>query len=154
MTRPLDLAGQTFGRLTAVERVENDEHGNARWHCRCACGETAASVRCRDLRNGNTGSCGCLQRSRASEANKKPDDQITYGAAHDRVERARGSASTYVCVDCWRQAAHWSLRHEALVTHLGESPNGYACKYSGNPSDYEPRCAPCHVKYDSRGALE
>jgi hypothetical protein len=151
MVKPLDIAGETFGRLTALTRIESDKRGRAQWICTCSCGKTRV-VRAVDLRSGNSKSCGCLHRELASDANRKPDDRITYGSAHDRVERARGRASTYICIDCCAQAAHWSLRHDAPVVHLGKTPNGYTCGYSGSPDDYEPRCAPCHVKYDSMGA--
>jgi hypothetical protein len=37
---PLDLAGQVFGDLTVVKRVENSPSGNkTRWLCQCSCGE-------------------------------------------------------------------------------------------------------------------
>lgn len=35
----VDITGQTFGLFTATSRAENDDSGNARWHCRCSvCG--------------------------------------------------------------------------------------------------------------------
>ena len=33
-----DIAGQKFGRLTAVKRVGKDKHGHALWECECECG--------------------------------------------------------------------------------------------------------------------
>lgn len=57
----LDLTGQTFGRLTALRRVENDKHGKTRWVCLCECGaETVRSAN--RMRRGESLSCGCLQR--------------------------------------------------------------------------------------------
>lgn len=36
-----DMTGKSFGLFTVERRAENDAHGNARWHCRCAgCGQT------------------------------------------------------------------------------------------------------------------
>lgn len=34
----IDLTGRRFGRLTVVERVENDKTRHIRWKCNCDCG--------------------------------------------------------------------------------------------------------------------
>ena len=51
--RRLDLTGQRFGKLTAIEYV-----GNKKWRCICDCGKTIVA-RTAGLRNGETKSCGC-----------------------------------------------------------------------------------------------
>ena len=60
MPKIINIAGQTFGRLTVVEIAR---HGNypgdhIRWRCRCSCGGEALAT-ARNLRNGHTKSCGC-----------------------------------------------------------------------------------------------
>jgi len=57
----INIAGQKFGRLTALERVENAKNRDARWLCQCDCGNTKV-VRGHYLTNGTTKSCGCYQR--------------------------------------------------------------------------------------------
>lgn len=69
MAKALDLTGQRFGRLTAIERSENVKC-KAAWVCRCDCGNVAV-VMASDLRSGHTQSCGCLQRQRTSSASVK-----------------------------------------------------------------------------------
>jgi hypothetical protein len=145
MVRPLELAGQTFGRLTVLGRAGNDGAMSA-WLCVCTCGQEKR-VRGGHLRSGATSSCGCLNR----ETLRKPDDQITYNSAHYRVKRAKGYPSTFPCVDgCGQQAAEWSLRQDAPVTHVGDDGHGRPTRYSGDPNDYEPRCRKCHKAYDMR----
>lgn len=63
VSRLIDLTGQRFGRLTVIERAENNKAGRARWLCRCDCGKyiTVTGV---DLRTGNTKSCSCLKTAR------------------------------------------------------------------------------------------
>lgn len=61
----IDLFGQTFGRLTVLERGPSRENSAAQWYCRCACGTTKL-LRASSLRNGTTRSCGCLHREAAS----------------------------------------------------------------------------------------
>lgn len=53
------LQGRRFGRLTVVERVENDGAGKSRWLCVCDCG-TQKNVTRNCLIKGGTKSCGCL----------------------------------------------------------------------------------------------
>lgn len=61
MSKLIDLSGQRFGRLTVIERTEKESKGQARWLCRCDCGNTAI-VQSYDLRSGNTQSCGCQRK--------------------------------------------------------------------------------------------
>lgn len=55
-----DLTGQRFGRLVVVDRAQN-HLGRVAWNCRCDCGSSASPIG-KTLVNGNTRSCGCLQR--------------------------------------------------------------------------------------------
>jgi hypothetical protein len=136
------MIGQVHGRLTVTGRATSDKAG-ARWRCRCECGQDTI-VRGLHLRNGAIASCGCLNR----ETLRKPDGQITYNSAHYRVKRAKGYPSQHACAHCGAPAAHWALRAEAPVTHVGDDGRGTPVRYSGNPDDYFPLCAVCHRRYD------
>lgn len=60
-----------YGLLTVVRRATLEEAKGRKggyWVCKCDCGNEIVS-RGGDLRNGNTKSCGCLQRQRAAESN-------------------------------------------------------------------------------------
>lgn len=64
MGRPvIDLAGQRFGRLVAIERgpdkLSPSGQRHTRWLCRCDCGNEKLVWASR-LQDGGTGSCGCL----------------------------------------------------------------------------------------------
>jgi len=58
--KAIDLTGQKFGKLTAIEQVENDNGGHAQWLCVCDCGKeciaTASTLR---AKHGGKTSCGC-----------------------------------------------------------------------------------------------
>lgn len=56
-----DIIGKKFGRLTIIKRIYNDKRGYSRWLCKCGCGKERI-VFGHNLKNGNTKSCGCLQR--------------------------------------------------------------------------------------------
>lgn len=66
----INLAGQRFGRLLVIERVENKKNRLATWKCICDCGNETICLGA-SLRSGNTKSCGCLQRDLARKCNIK-----------------------------------------------------------------------------------
>lgn len=76
MSKKIDLTGQPFNRLVVIRECGKNKQGAVLWLCRCLgkngddCGNEVV-VDGRNLRNGNTKSCGCLQRDRTSEANTK-----------------------------------------------------------------------------------
>ena len=55
-----DLKGQKFGKLTAIEKVGNNEKGQVFWKCKCDCGNVHITLGSH-LINGNTKSCGCIR---------------------------------------------------------------------------------------------
>lgn len=63
----IDLTGQRFGRLAALEPTDKKLGNSVIWKCQCDCGKIAevASI---NLRNGNTRSCGCLSSEVHSES--------------------------------------------------------------------------------------
>jgi hypothetical protein len=82
--RIIDLTGQTFGRLTVIAFSHINERRYAVWTARCICGAVVA-VPGMDLRSGNTQSCHCLQRDRAS---------IAVAARHQRQRELRAALAT------------------------------------------------------------
>lgn len=56
----LDLKGFKFGKLTAIEQVENNKFDHTQWLCKCECGGIIITETIR-LRAGKVGSCGCLK---------------------------------------------------------------------------------------------
>lgn len=55
----VDIAGQQFGRLTALEPVWDNKR--TRWKCRCECG-VVKLYDTGNLRSGSTTSCGCYRK--------------------------------------------------------------------------------------------
>lgn len=67
----IDLTGQKFGRLFVVERYGKGCKGkDAKWLCLCDCGGMTVSTG-KNLRSGNSKSCGCYKRERTSETKRK-----------------------------------------------------------------------------------
>ena len=130
-----DLAGRRYGTLTAIERV------GRQWRCVCDCGR-ARLANTGDLnRYGDESTCGHRPTHGRS-------DDAGYGAAHDRIRRARGAASEHDCVGCGGSAYHWSYDHSDPDERVATEPPLTGIAYSLNPEHYSPRCVPCHKRFD------
>ena len=94
-----DLAGQTFGRLTVVGRVE-DPRGNY-WLCRCSCGGEKWINRSDALKRGAVRSCGCLNdEARAQNALSLEGERLGRLRVISRVKN-QGRSATWLCrCDC------------------------------------------------------
>jgi len=111
--------GDRYGRLTLIEMAEDYY-----WKCRCDCGEEK-TVKQYSLRNGDTKSCGCLQREITGKR------FTTHGLSHttiyetwrrtirrcedpnDRDYEYRGAVGVGVCEE-WRDftAFHaWAVKN-------------------------------------------
>ncbi len=75
----IDLVGTRFGRLIVLSRSPKQARDIA-WECSCDCGKNV-TVSGRDLRYGDTKSCGCYQRERAGQSSR------THGMAGRREYR-------------------------------------------------------------------
>ncbi|MBO5567402.1 MAG: hypothetical protein J6A79_00405 [Clostridia bacterium] len=74
MGKVVDMIGKRCGRLTVYARGPDytDPHSGyhrAQWWCECDCGNTVL-VMGKNLRRGNTKSCGCYQREKCAEAGR------------------------------------------------------------------------------------
>jgi hypothetical protein len=76
-----DIKGQKFGRLTVLQRADNDKRRNVMWLCQCDCSSrTKLIVRGHSLRSGNTKSCGCLQPGLTMRSGKTTPEYYSYHA--------------------------------------------------------------------------
>lgn len=118
MSKPINLTGQKFGKLTVVEEAYRKK--NVYWKCICDCG-TEVIVRGADLRNGHSVSCGCARIDGAIRTAKKmlsSDPRIT--SAKD------------VYINSYRDG---DLTFEQFLK-LSQTP----CYYCGNPSEKSNLC--------------
>ena len=100
--------GLRFGRLLVLSRAGSNRHGQALWLCRCDCGQET-TVLAHSFRNGNTRSCGCLQRDTVAATGRAPgshrrriDEEHTC-----REHGSKGSPSAVgtmrTCAQCRRE---------------------------------------------------
>ena len=74
----IDVTGQKFGKLTAIECIGQDKNRKTQWLCLCECGNTVICA-LNNLRKGNTQSCGCLR------SEKIKSTCITHGKRQTRL---------------------------------------------------------------------
>jgi len=72
MPAPIDITGQRFERLVALECLGSNNHGKRMWRCLCDCGkEIITSLG--SLKSGHIVSCGCYGKERRKRANTTHD---------------------------------------------------------------------------------
>jgi hypothetical protein len=99
MGKRIDLTGQRFGRLIVLEDVGRTKSKKVIWRCQCECGNTV-DVISGQLRSGKTQSCGCLQKERTSETNKKDLTNQKFGrlVVLEEAGRAKDGQVIWKCV--------------------------------------------------------
>lgn len=73
----INLIGQRFGKLIVLKRVKKNKSINLLWLCVCSCGKRTI-VMSKNLRKGNTKSCGCSHFKHGY--NEKGKRSGTYGS--------------------------------------------------------------------------
>ncbi|AMQ06766.1 hypothetical protein [Sporosarcina psychrophila] len=139
----LDLTGERFGRLVALELSESRKYkgrSRTKWICKCDCGNVKPILQSA-LRNGKTKSCGCFASERASETKRTHglSGARIYGIwrsmkarCNDKEEERYGGRGIRVCEE-WQKFEEfykWSME------------NGYDKELSidriDNDGNYEP----------------
>jgi hypothetical protein len=139
-----DLTGQRFGRLVALQRVENKGRVT-QWLWRCDCGREAV-VAADKAKSGHTVSCGCAWTEKCRKHGHGHDTNgrqtRTYKAWVNMRSRAQGVTDAYErnyasrgIVVCER----WDRSFEAFLADMGECPPGMTLdRFPNNDGNYEP----------------
>ena len=131
-----DLRGKRFGTLVVTVR------DGSKWICKCDCGSTRLASTGELNRYGSASTCGDRRIHRRTTS-------AGYSAAHQRCRNDRGLPHEHQCIDCGRQAQHWSYNHDDPNEVLGTSGRSTSpVAYSLDPRHYSPRCVPCHKRFD------
>lgn len=151
----IDISGQTFGRLTAVEPVKLTGRKEIYWLCQCECGATK-HVMSQNLREGKIRSCGCLlietTRNRLRVHGHTTNKTMTaeyraWVAMRERCSYEKhasyhnyGGRGIAVC-------AEWQDDFKAFYDHIGPKPSP---KHSIDRIDNERGYEPGNVRWATR----
>lgn len=136
-----NLVGRQFGELIVLKRNPvNSKSGNARWDCKCSCGNIATVIGSK-LRNGTTKSCGCARKSKIAQGFSKTRIYIIWSLMKKRCYRNEnenfkhyGGRGIEVC-DEWKK--------DFIAFRSWALSNGYADNLSIDRIDvngnYEPK---------------
>lgn len=71
-TQFIDITGELFGKLTALEPAHSSAHRGVYWRCRCECGQEIVTTSAM-LRVGDKVSCGCHSVNKTHGASRTPE---------------------------------------------------------------------------------
>ena len=134
-----DLSGQKFGRLTVIERAENNKRGQARWRCRCDCGNEVVVVGS-FLTSGETKSCGCLSGQRHGLSNNtiyQTWADIKKRCFNPNCKSYKHYGARGISIfPAWIKDFQAFYNYVSKLPHFGEK--GYTLDRINNDGNYEP----------------
>lgn len=80
----IDITGERYGRLIAINKIEKDKKHNWIWLFKCDCGKTTTTT-AYTARIGKKVSCGCFRSENVAAVNKRV--RTTHGMKNTRLYR-------------------------------------------------------------------
>jgi hypothetical protein len=144
MAKPVDITGQRFGRLIAIQWTGNkDKVGSYLWHCQCDCGNTQIASAGR-LRHGAVKSCRCNQRTGLTRYRHGYRHKQIYHIWCGIIQRCTnpnnkaykyyGGRGIKIC-DHWKDFANFIAD---ITAEIGDRPDDLSLDRINNNGNYEP----------------
>lgn len=154
MPRVIDLAGQRFGRLTALEPAGRYKRETT-WRCICDCGGETTVSSC-NLRKGNTKSCGCWRSDVAKAKVQRGDTKgnLSHGYSKPGERHPLYRTWSLMITRCTNpNVPNWPYYGRGIavcerwrgpegfpnfLADMGERPDGKTLDRIDNDGNYEP----------------
>lgn len=146
MSAFVDKIDLTYERLTVIEHIGPSKNGSVRWLCQCECGNTKI-VRGDSLANGNTKSCGCLQKDIARETHtthghirtdKRSREYLTWSGMKARCTNPKASNYKHYGERGITICETWLNSFKQFLEDMGERPENTSIDRIDNDGNYEP----------------
>jgi len=137
----IDETGNTYGRLTVVDRAANIGKATM-WNCLCECGNEKA-IRAISLRSGRTKSCGCLNRESSTKraTTHGLSDTREYSSWYSMKDRCLNTHSDKYSYYGGRGITicqEWVESFEQFYSDMGSRPEGMSIERIDNDKGYYP----------------
>lgn len=121
MPAKIDMIDKKFNRLTVLSESVADSHGQITYTCRCECGNIVEGIRGRDLRSGNTKSCGCLNKEKYVERiNKNTVNHSNISYIKSKKLSVRNTTGVRGVCHTKRGLYRATICHKGKQIYLGE----------------------------------
>lgn len=148
MVRAINITGQRFHRLTAIDRSCLDKHGKWHWKFKCDCGNETIAL-ASDVKRGKIQSCGCLKAENAVKNGSKSAGPVP---RHGKAGTALYAVWKTMRQRCMNpRSADYSLyggrgikvcerwnSFDLFASDMGTRPPGYMIERIDNDGDYSP----------------
>lgn len=137
MTVQINLSNHVYGLLTVLKKVPSSTRN--KWECVCKCGNIVY-VAAKELRNGDTKSCGCIRKAQLIERNTTHGMTNTYTyqkwqQMNTRIRDTKNPRNAcYLGVSICKR---WA-KFENFLQDMGEAPDGFSLERVNNKQGYKP----------------
>lgn len=138
--RYINISGQKFGMLTAMNVHRTENKRRTRWFCVCECGKEIL-VLSYSLRSGLASSCGCKQKRYKHGHTIKRRQSPEYSAWIDMKKRCLNPNNkdfSYYGARRITICNRWKNSFENFYADMGTRPKGMILDRRDNDGNYEP----------------
>jgi hypothetical protein len=146
MTAPIDVTGERYGRLVAVNRIA-PINGKTVWLFQCDCG-SAYEARLENVRHSHTRSCGCQKTENIRQRSLRHGHQVdrkesrtlkSYRHAKSRCENVNDPKFPIYGGRGIKMCQQWAVDFTTFLADMGECPPGKTLDRVDVNGHYEPR---------------
>lgn len=138
-----NITGETFGRLTVIERRGSNKDWKPMWLCRCECGNEGV-FQGKLLKNGTTKSCGCLREELRGSLNRThgksgTSEYNTWCRMVARCENKESSDFSDYGGRGIKVCLRWRNSFSSFIADMGSKPSPlFSIGRINNDGNYEP----------------